>query len=358
MISIVTRWKRSAATLAAGALALGVGGVARAAILGPYATADADTLHLYHFNEAAGSTTVVDSKAGGQNMQGVLNGATLGNTSFPGFGTSLDTSSDALLPANAAGANPPHRPIVLAAPTLSNADADAVSLDWAGADGAFTLEAIVKLDASFNVAATDYRNGVVANTGGNYPMEIISGEGEGNGARLLQFRINQIGAGSAANVAGGAGTASPRLEFASLRGIVSNQALSINLPTAGAHAINNTDWFHVAVAYNGVENTANNTSLYWTKLTTGFATANLLGQGQLNMDPVEGLTAFAIGNEARDAGGGAGEGESFVGKIDEVRISSVARSANQFIFGVPEPATTALALGGLAALSAVRRRSA
>src|SRR5262245_43533097 len=114
------RWKRSTATMGAAALALLASGVARAAVL-PYATADANTLHLYHFNEAASATSVADAKAGGQTMQGVLNGATLGNTSFPGFGSSLDTSASALLPANAAQATPPHRPILLAAPTLSNA---------------------------------------------------------------------------------------------------------------------------------------------------------------------------------------------------------------------------------------------
>lgn len=356
MKSRPVRRKHSAATLGAAALALCVGGLARAAVL-PYATADANTLHLYHFNEAASATSVADAKAGGQTMQGVLNGATLGNSSFPGFGSSLDTSASALLPANAAQATPPHRPIVLAAGALSNADADNVNLDWAGADGAFTLEAIVRFDASFNAAATDYRNGVVANTGGNYPMEIISGEAEANGARLLQFRINQIGAGTAANVAGGTGTTAPRLELSSLRGIVSNQALSINLPTTGANAITNTDWFHVAVAYNGAENTANNVSFYWTKVAaSGVSTANLIGQGQLNMDPVEGMTAFAIGNEGRDAGSGAGEGESFVGKIDEVRISSVARTASQFIFGVPEPTTGVMAIAALATLGAARRR--
>jgi hypothetical protein len=321
------------------------------AITGPYSV-DANTLHLYHLDEAGGSTSAADATVA-QNMLGVLNGATLGNASFAGFGTSLDTAADALVPPDAP-TTVPHRPILAAAATLSNAGADDVTLDWAGADGAFTLEAIIKFDASFDPANPSYRNAGAA-TGGNYPMEILSGEGESaNARRLFQFRFNQIGAGTATNVGSGSGTTAPRIEFHNLRGISANQPLAVDVPTTGLHAVNNTDWFHVAVAYNGAENTANNISFYWTKLDASVIAANLLGQAQLNADPVEGLTGFAIGNETRDAGSGAGEGESFVGRIDEVRISSVARGANQFVF-VPEPSTAALALALLAFLRPARR---
>jgi hypothetical protein len=54
----------------------------------------------------------------------------------------------------------------------------------------------------------------------------------------------------------------------------------------------------------------------------------------MNNDLIAANTAFSIGNEARDNGG---EGESFPGWIDEVRISSVARSATQFLFNDPKP---------------------
>jgi hypothetical protein len=343
----------SAAVLGAAAMTLAAGG-ARAAITGPY-TADANTLHLYHLDEVAGSTSAADSSSTPQTMNGVLNGATLGNSSFAGFGTSLDTSANALVPANAP-TTVPHRPGLYAPAALANNDTDVVNLAWAGSSGAFTMEAIVKFDPTFDPTATNYRNATAA-TGGNYPMEIISGEGDANGTRLFQFRINQIGAGTAANVAGGSGTGSPRLEFANLRGIVGNQSLAINLPTTGPHAINNADWFHVAVAYNGTENTAGNIAFYWTKLDPTNTVANLLGTGQLNADPIQGNTTFAIGNEGRDTGSGVGEGESFVGKIDEVRISSVARAANEFIF-VPEPATGLLAVASLALVGVRRRRSA
>ena len=54
----------------------------------------------------------------------------------------------------------------------------------------------------------------------------------------------------------------------------------------------------------------------------------------LNNDLLATATAFSIGNEARTNGG---EGESFPGSIDEVRISGVARAANQFMFQDPAP---------------------
>ena len=43
---------------------------------------------------------------------------------------------------------------------------------------------------------------------------------------------------------------------------------------------------------------------------------------------------FAIGAEARNSGGNTGQ---WNGMIDEVRVSDIARKANEFIF-VPEPA--------------------
>src|SRR5215212_2699268 len=58
------------------------------AALMPY-TPDADTLHLWHLDEAA--TPCLDSPAGGTNLIALGNGATLNNVSFTGFGTALNT---------------------------------------------------------------------------------------------------------------------------------------------------------------------------------------------------------------------------------------------------------------------------
>ena len=61
---------------------------ARAAIVGPYLP-DANTLHLWHLDEVAPpcSNTVLR----GRILTALGNGATLGNSSFSGFGAALST---------------------------------------------------------------------------------------------------------------------------------------------------------------------------------------------------------------------------------------------------------------------------
>src|ERR1017187_435914 len=62
---------------------------ASAAIVGPY-TADPYTLHLWHLDETA--TPCIDSvSSGAVNLQGLLGGATLGNTAYSGFAGCLNT---------------------------------------------------------------------------------------------------------------------------------------------------------------------------------------------------------------------------------------------------------------------------
>jgi hypothetical protein len=329
------------------------GGSARGAIGGPY-TVDANTLQLWHLNEAAGATSAANAVGSGLTMQGVLNGATLGNSSISGFGTSLDVSagSDSLVSNdNPRVIMPPHRAVLTGAPAisalqdLSDAAVDDVTLTYADpTTGAFTFEMLVKFNSAYD-PLTPFRN--VAPTpafdnSGSYSMELLTGEGDmGVDGRPFQFRINQTGITSAGD------NTMPKLEFHNIA-LQTGVPFFAVIPTTGPHAINNTDWFHVAVTYDGNEFAANNLKFYWTKVAPSATEANQLPTiDSSGLEPITWATDlaavahdFAIGGETRNNGTGFGEGENFYGQIDEVRISGVARAANEFLFtaGVTENA--------------------
>jgi hypothetical protein len=186
---------------------------------------------------------------------------------------------------------------------------------YAGVDGAFTFEAIVRID--FDPATAQPLAA---------PMQIVTGENDVDPTRVWQFRLHPTGGSGNA-----AGTA-PLLEFVNVRGGGANtQALSVPLPLGvGVNAIAQGNWYHVAVAYNGIEATAGNLKLYWTKLDPANTQASQVASLQMTNDLLAGVAVdFSIGNEARDTGGIT---DAFLGVVDEVRISSVARNANQFLF--------------------------
>ncbi len=60
----------------------------KAEIVAPYSP-DAATLHLWHLDES--DLPVLNSIEGGNTLNGLGNGATLGNPSLTGFGTALST---------------------------------------------------------------------------------------------------------------------------------------------------------------------------------------------------------------------------------------------------------------------------
>src|ERR1039458_5008069 len=69
--------------------------------------------------------------------------------------------------------------------------------------------------------------------------------------------------------------------------------------------------------------------LYWTRLDPSVGAAHLLNSGAISLGTVEGAVTgpLIFGNENRNVAG-----EQFLGSIDEVRISKVARAANQMQF--------------------------
>lgn len=296
--------------------------------LAPYSP-DSDTLHLWHLDET--TTPVTDSIAGGQALEGLLNNATLGNASYSGFGSALNTATTAGGTANNANYQ---GGILLARPALANGTGDNVpnTFAYTGAGGAFTYEALIKLNAGLTLGSAPANNW----------MQIMSMEGENTTDRVFQFRLQD--------------SATPLLSFlpfSSAGGALQGTELQVSVPLAGSHALVTDAWYHVAVTYNGLQNTADNMAFYWTRLDSGATEANLIGSVSMAADLTGAFGDFAVGNEARNAGTGA-ESENFAGLIDEVRLSGVARGADEFHFAVPEPSS--ILLGGLAGIALLARR--
>ncbi len=269
---------------------------AAAVVVGPNPV-DSDTLHLWHLDVQADGLIPDMVRANALDLA-FYNGAEL-TASAAGCGNAANLFD------GAAGNNGP-----FAALAEDYNQTIAIS-ELTGPDGAFTLEAIVRPD----IAA-----GSLANH-----MEILSGETD-NGAtdRGFQFRIQNDGV---------------TLRFQTLSG----STVAFDAPityTAG-------QWYHAAVTYNGVPNTAGNLKIYWTPLDGAAAAAEVGGPFTMtaNLDP-EDQTKLCVGNELRSF---SLADENFDGLIDEVRISSVARQPDEMMLRSafpwtrnPVPATGAL----------------
>jgi Concanavalin A-like lectin/glucanases superfamily len=313
-------------------------GLALADVTGPYSV-DANTMHLWHLDEVGvpavdqahynytGAFTVKPDA--NQPLTSLFGTAAMGSGGYTGFGTALNNGAtpnssglSALPKANGTSDNADH--------TFDNPNTHA-----------FTMEAIIKI--GFNPASA-----LAA------PQEIIAGEGDAGDSsdRSWQFRIE-------ANATPGTTPWKLRFQkvsgFGSPGGSTANYNLDANIPVAGIDALAQDSWYHVAVTYNGNLADPNSLNLFWTKVDPANTVAALIGSGNMNGWLREQDTDFALGNELRDFNGNT---EGFVGSIDEVRISDVARTADQFIFTVPEPSAFALLLmGGLAYAPRLRRRS-
>lgn len=263
----------------------------------PY-LADAATLHLWHLDESGPPFANAANPA--HALYGSHHGALASMPAFSGFGTAVNFNTGS-------GSN---RGIVTYSADLSSAVTPDVpaGFDYHGPDGAFTIEALVKFDS--------------APGSWTLPGHIVSMEGDGSLTedRVFQFRIVP-------------NAGAPLLQFQKLFGTV--EALSAPIPLSGKHAINTTDWFHVAVTFDGDAGEPSNLGFYWTRVVPGLAQANRLGSGTLasafNQTTMRG--DFSLGNEARANGGSS---EFFAGSIDEVRISSIARAADGFHFRNPD----------------------
>lgn len=273
------------------------------AALIPYAT-DVSTLHLWHFDEAV--TPVVDYAPGGTNLTYLISGASLGNTSYSNSPVNF-TNSISFGTLATGGA--------VAFPAGSGNVGAVIPFTYAGSDGAFTFEAVVHVE--FNPT-----NFVRAQ-----PCQIMNCDANGTGTRAFQFRMNPVGF-----VGGGGDTNFVRIEF--INGITT--VANAPIPTNGPDAIVSNAWYHVAVTYNGAANSTSNLLFYWTLLDANRTAADCIYGTNMTAD-LPGVntasTIFSIGNSARNPSGGTGPATAnFLGKIDEVRISSVARGSNEFVF--------------------------
>ncbi|HEX9046950.1 MAG TPA: hypothetical protein VF988_07970, partial [Verrucomicrobiae bacterium] len=285
-------------------LALLTPGLSFAVIVGPYTT-DANTLHLWHLDES--TTPALDSAMGGTNLTSLAGNATLANAAFTGFGTCLSTFAQT----NA----------VLTPTGVGNTNL----VSYAGGNGAFTMEAVVHIefDPSSNYVARAQ------------PFNILNGDANSNPGRIFQFRIDPIGFQA---YGGDLSSNTVRLEFINLRQAASGQVtnLIVAIPTTGPDAIVSNGWYHAAVTYTGTANTPGNLLFYWTLMDSSRSSADLIGG--LNMpNSLSGPnlpTGFTVGNSGRNPSGSTANPlrANFLGKIDEVRISGIARAANQMLF--------------------------
>lgn len=290
------------------------------AAVAPY-TPDAHTLGLYHFDESAGATDpgnpIVNHGTAGAalNMTNTggpdgRNNATDGGYGAAAYDSSFGSAFDVLASGNgaySAGPNPFSGGVRTAGAVTQ------ASLQ--GDDGAFTYEGLINISTL------------------SEDQILLSHDGAMDGATLARGFMLRI-SGGLLSFYHGAGS------------------VTAALPDAGPHAFAPNTWFHFAVTYTGAEGVADNLTFYWTALDSGATQANAVGTATLAAD----LGSSADGNWLGIGTGTRGEFRNQIkGFVDEVRISSIARGADDFLFAVPEPASLSLlALGGL--LVAGRRR--
>jgi hypothetical protein len=264
----------------------------------PY-QADEHTLHLWHLDEAG--APFKDDGISPTPLLGLLHGAEAGKSPFPGFGAAVSFS---LASDSTPGMRRSYGPILLAKPALDYGPKDNVDPPFpvTGHDGAFTFEALVKLDCLPQDAP-------------GLALDIVSMDDDAGANRVFIFRIEKPGF----------------LSFLPISGSAVRGGGLATIPSTGPHAVAVGEWFHAAVAYDGRETAVNNLKLYWTRLSAGNEVANLIGQGTLTADLSPMLGDFAIGNSGAYSGGG-GPWEFFPGSIDEVRISGTARQPYDFCF--------------------------
>ncbi|HEU6448033.1 MAG TPA: autotransporter-associated beta strand repeat-containing protein [Verrucomicrobiae bacterium] len=305
---------------------------APALVVGPYAP-DANTVFLFHFDEPAGAYIATNSTGALAAGTNAVAFATVTGNTYPGYGISAPTNFNILGAGGATGfsfgnfGNAANLGNVVGFAT----NGIGVDMDKNGGFALSTNNSGTMPIASFDTLAT---HGIIVGANNSFTLEalinvsgtngnqeiVCSDNGGANNARGFQFRLTGA-----------------RMEFFFIgqgAGAVGANDIFANIPSSGANAFVPNQWFHVAFVHSEVGGGATNV-FYWTALSDSAVAANAVGTNTAALiDPADPMP-LVIGNEGRAAGSSMGSAEGLFGKIDEVRISNVARSANQMMFYTP-----------------------
>ena len=296
---------------------------ARADIHGRYRVDD-HTMHLYHFDES--HAPLRDEKSDGDEAPtfdlGLLGDAYTRSDSYKGFGAALDTSRSKEAGAfirTIAASNAKHTDWQFTGP-----ENRATETFWNHTTGAFTVEAIVRLDF----------NPTVPVVGRSEPMDIVDLENpvvSGRRDRPYQFGLRPIGV---------MGATTPALHFVNVSGGDRVQTIVALLPRTGIHAPRQGEWYHVAVTYTGEPARPSNIKFYWTNLHDSVTEAHLITTTTMNASLAGVQGSLSVGNTSRKSR--LIYGRNWAGLLDEVRISDVARGSDEFMFFNPNPTSIAV----------------
>ena len=250
----------------------------------PY-TADSDTLQLFHMeetsawyqNEVSASTMKITPWTAGSSQRDIAGTSGMGYAfqTDPTVGNRLESESN-----------------------------EVWSAQMMGPDGAFTWEMLLK------------------------PNKAIDSNNGGGAADVDQIMITS-GAGTTLQlktVYGTAGTASLTLYKTS-----AGETPTVQFDLTGSNYTPG-EWHHLAVVYDGNENTAGNIKIYWTPVDGYNGTATVAKTGTWTED-------FDGGTQKVKFAGNTTAANVFDGAVDEIRISSVARADDEFLQFLVETVT-------------------
>ena len=288
---------------------------AHALINGPY-TNDVSTLFLLHFDEAAGGSVTTNLGLKGGNFYTVTNTTTgngvaepppvtttLGYTSF-----SVSNPSNSVNFGNAVSGTNTDFPYTNGVVGFDGNKNGAFDADVQGSPASPDAIGLTNLNIGVGGASPFTLEALICPTVTNRNQEILCTD-DYNGSRGFQFKITTGG----------------QLQFQMIT--APTVSLTPGIPSSGPNAFVPNTWYHVAVTYDGTTVT-----VYWTKLDPSMNFANPIGSTTWSATTASGAIAapLIVGAENRGS-----VQESFLGLIDEVRISKVARGAGQMQFYSP-----------------------